>query len=445
VESLAYQDGDRFGIFVRTRGKPETSTLEFRELNAPAVVNRAGGRASYHQRLLAFLKSKYREWKFERVSSRSDREHSFSTWYMRGMARQGTSAWAFLGLGEEEGATAADGALGFGLIWLDWLRNRSERVTVNQLKLFLPHSAVAVIAHRAAYLNPKALTVEIYEWRAGQLSATPIELRDYGNVETRLAPRRQAELLRQSHSKVLQDTLSEDSKGVEVIPEAAGTKSSMRVAGLDVGLMEGQVAARIFYGLEGSVQKLDDSNRDDFRQFVREVARVRRPHSPEPQHEFYRLQSERWLESILFKDITRIDPALSPKHVYQQVPAFSGKDRGVIDLLTVTRQGRLAVVELKVHEEINLPLQGLDYWLRVNWLQSRNQFKEYGYFPGCELLPEPPLLYLVSPAFRFHSTTGKLLRYLDPRIETILIGINDTWRDEIKILYRHQRADAARP
>ena len=50
--------------------------------------------------------------------------------------------------------------------------------------------------------------------------------------------------------------------------------------------------------------------------------------SPDPQHEFYRLQSERWLESLLFQDITRLDPALSPEHVYPQVPAFSGTDRG---------------------------------------------------------------------------------------------------------------------
>jgi hypothetical protein len=97
----------------------------------------------------------------------------------------------------------------------------------------------------------------------------------------------------------------------------------------------------------------------------------------------------------------------------------------------------LAVVELKVHEEINLPLQGLDYWLRVDWLQTRRQFQEFGYFQGCELADAPPLLYLVSPAFRFHSTTGNLLRYFDRRIEVVLIGINDTWRKQIQVIFRH--------
>ena len=187
VEEVAYRDRDRFGIFVRKPGGRETTTLEFRELRAPAGVGRAAGRTGFRQQLIALLEREYRGWKFERVSNRSDREHSFSAWYTRGMARQGRSAWAFLGLSEEEGTAAADGVLAFGLIWLDWLRSQADGVAITHLKLFLPPAAVSVIAHRAAYLDPRALSVEIYEWRAGQPSATRVDLKDYGNVETRLA------------------------------------------------------------------------------------------------------------------------------------------------------------------------------------------------------------------------------------------------------------------
>jgi hypothetical protein len=328
--------------------------------------------------------------------------------------------------------------LAFSLIWLDWLRSQADRVAITQLKLFLPPAAISAIAHRAAYLNPRALQVAIYEWRMGQSTATPVDLKDYGNVETRLAARRQAELLKESHVSLLHDMLDDLGAEFDIVPDSAGTFSSLRIAGLEVARIEGQLAPRIYFGLEGSVRRLEESNQDEFRDFIREVRRIRCAGSPGPKHEFYRLQSERWLESLLFQDITRLDPALSPQHVYPQVPAFSGADRGVIDLLTTTRRGRLAVVELKVHEEINLPLQGLDYWLRVNWLQKRNQFQEFGYFQDCELSAAPPLLYLVSPAFRFHSTTEKLLRYFDRNIEVILIGINDSWRKEIKVLFRHQ-------
>ena len=75
-----------------------------------------------------------------------------------------------------------------------------DRLAITHLKLFLPPAAVDVIAHRSAYLDPRAVNVEIYEWRPGQASATPVDLKDYGNVQTHLAARRQAELLKEAHT-----------------------------------------------------------------------------------------------------------------------------------------------------------------------------------------------------------------------------------------------------
>jgi hypothetical protein len=367
VEGVAYRDRDRFGLFVHKPGDRETTTLEFRELRAPTAAGPAVGRTGFRHQLTALLEREYRGWKFQRVSNRSDREHSFSAWYTRGLATQGRSAWAFLGLSEEEGTAAADGVLAFGLIWLDCLRSQADRMAITHLKLFLPPAAVDVNAHRAAYLDQRAVKVEIYEWRAGEATVHMVDLKDYGNVETRLAARRQAELLKEDHGSLLYGMLGDLSAGIDIVPDSAGTFSSLRIAGLEVARIEGQLAPRIYFGLEGSFRRLEESSQNEFRDFLLAVRRIRCATSPDPQHEFYRLQSERWLESLLFQDITRLDPALSPTHVYPQVPAFSGTDRGVIDLLTTTRRGRLAVVELKVHEEINLPLQGLEYWLRVNF------------------------------------------------------------------------------
>ena len=68
----------------------------------------------------------------------------------------------------------------------------------------------------------------------------------------------------------------------------------------------------------------------------------------------------------------------------------------MIDVLTVTREGRLAVVELKADEDIH-PLQGLDYWSRVARHHARGEFQRFGYFLGRELSRERPLLFLVAP------------------------------------------------
>ncbi len=52
----------------------------------------------------------------------------------------------------------------------------------------------------------------------------------------------------------------------------------------------------------------------------------------------------------------------------------------MIDVLTLTREGRLAVIELKADEDIHLPLQGIDYWSRVVWHQERNEFHKFWVF-----------------------------------------------------------------
>jgi len=173
------------------------------------------------------------------------------------------------------------------------------------------------------------------------------------------------------------------------------------------------------------------------------VAAVRQARTSDPSHEFYRFQSERWLESLVVQDVTRIDPSLSPDHIYPQVPAFAGVDRGVIDVLGVTREGRLAVIELKLQEEINLLMQGLDYWLRVKWLNDHSQFGEFGYFPGVDIADSAPLLYVVCPAFRFHSTFGRMVRYLDPCVKVIQVGLNDGWREAVRVLFRRRLNDGS--
>lgn len=413
-----------------------------------AAGQRARERDLFERELLAAIAHEFPGLNLERVSHRSNREHSFSACYTRGVARDRSLAWAFLGLSEHEGPGSAENVLASGLIWLDWLR-RSARSrkgpTAGSLRLFLPPEAVAVAAHRAAYLD--AGVVRIFEWKPGQERVHEIDLRDYGNVETRLTPRwRGARLLERLHP-LLRDLLGEKPGRVKAFPDATGEALSLRVLGLQVARVEGRDPPRIYFGLEGEAQLLDPTNRSEFTAFLEDVLRVRRPGKPpDRSHPFYRLQPERWLESLLVDDVTRIDAAFIPEHVYPQVPAFSGPaspalSRGVIDILGVIREGssrshRLAVVELKLDEDLNLPLQGLDYWLRVRWLQDRDQFRQFGYFAGLEPSTAPPVLYLVCPAFRFHSTTDRLVGYFHPSIRVVKVGINQRWREGVKILFR---------
>jgi hypothetical protein len=108
----------------------------------------------------------------------------------------------------------------------------------------------------------------------------------------------------------------------------------------------------------------------------------------------------------------------------------------MIDVLACTHDARLAVLELKADEDIHLPLQGLDYWARVLWHHGRGEFQQYGYFPGQSLSPKPPLLMLTAPSLRVHPATDTVLRYFSPAIEWSLVGLDERWREGVKVVYR---------
>jgi hypothetical protein len=118
------------------------------------------------------------------------------------------------------------------------------------------------------------------------------------------------------------------------------------------------------------------------------------------------------------------------------VPALAAGDRGVPDLLGVTWRGRLVVIELKASEDIQLPIQAVDYWLRVRRHQREGDFQQFGYFSGVELDPQPPLVWLVAPGLRFNSATDTLLKHLTPEIHFTRIGLNENWRQDLKIAFR---------
>jgi hypothetical protein len=145
-------------------------------------------------------------------------------------------------------------------------------------------------------------------------------------------------------------------------------------------------------------------------------------------------------------------PGLRGDLLYTQVPALSTGDRGMLDLLTLDHSARLVVLELKADEDLQLPLQALDYWIRVRALNADRQpaagaaaplsaFERAGYFPGVEISPLPPRLVLAAPALRIHPANEPVLRYLSPEIEWELIALAEHWRRDLKIVFRKRNGD----
>jgi hypothetical protein len=187
---------------------------------------------------------------------------------------------------------------------------------------------------------------------------------------------------------------------------------------------------------------LNEETESLLRELVAELFRARRADGPR-NHPLWRLRPERWLESLVLRDVAAVESSLDLANVYSQVPAFSASDRAMIDALAATREGRLTVIELKADEDIHLPLQGLDYWARVAWHHERGEFQRYGYFAGRELSPLTPRLMLIAPALHIHPATDTLLKYLSPEIDWELAGVDEHWRDGPKVVFRKRSAMAA--
>ena len=128
---------------------------------------------------------------------------------------------------------------------------------------------------------------------------------------------------------------------------------------------------------------------------------------------------------------------------------FAANDRGMLDLLSISDDGRLAVIELKAAEDPQLALQGLDYWIRVRWHHMQNpdqttglgEFQRHGYFGGIAVSDLAPRLILVAPALRVHPATEIVLRHLSPGVEWTLVAIDERWRDGVKVVWRKRSSD----
>ncbi|HEX2917277.1 MAG TPA: hypothetical protein VHN81_02090, partial [Edaphobacter sp.] len=243
---------------------------------------------------------------------------------------------------------------------------------------------------------------------------------------------------------------------VEVIV-SSGAEMAFLLHGLEFARIRAGYAGNSFnvqeeisFGAGANETVLTAESESALRQLVARLFERRHP-GGDKRDALYRMQPERWLESVLRRDLEPLEAHLDPRHIYTQVPAFVAGDRGMLDLLGVLRDGRLAIIELKAEEDLHLALQGLDYWIRVRWhhLHSDSahpglgtgQLQRAGYFSGMLLSQLAPKLYLVAPALRVHPATEIVLRYLSPAVDWELVGIDERWRQKLKTVWRKRSTD----
>jgi hypothetical protein len=393
---------------------------------AGAEMGRRSGKLVFRERFRLFLRRQFPEWNLADVTAEADLEHSLSPAFPRAYLKHGQHGWAAIACPAEADAGAA---VSFGLIWLAYLRKREQRVIIEGLAVYVAAGEERPAALRLLCLDPAAARFELFTYDPQDYLARA-DIRDYGNLDTRLQGcRRPAPNAPEKWRRIT------SLPGVERIDKHDG-RTSLRVRGIEFAeLADGE----LIFGLSDR-RPAREHHADEIARLAEELEGARRA-GGDLAHPLYRQYPEAWLESVVRAELETLDATLRGDPVYRQVPAFAAGERGVLDLLAVDRSGRLAVIELKASADLHLPLQALDYWIRVKWHLDRDEFAANGYFPGIELRREAPRLLLVSPALEFHSTTETILSFFAPEIEVERIGLAVEWRKGLEVMFRLSGAE----
>jgi hypothetical protein len=450
-------------VMTRRMGAAKPQALEFvptSDRRTPTA--RDGARRNYLRLVERALTRRFIGSKVDGLRSAMDLEHSFGPAYVRGRLVRGTVADAVIGVSAAESGAMVDGILTLGILWLDHCRQKGDgRRHFGGLKVIVPAGAWRTTAERMAWLSHGAAEFELYTLDERSEELEPVDFRDTGNLDSRLV-----------HAFSAAAAVERCNAGITMlmglVPETARERVEVRASSAsEVGLhLHGLEFARVRHGFAaGSFTQQDEVTfgaganetplTDETEAMCGElVGRLLQSRRPDGMHKdpLYRMQPERWLEAELRAGITELLPGLRGDLMYSQVPALSNGDRGMLDLLTLDRNGRLAVIEVKADEDLHLPLQALDYWIRVRALNADRQpmsggralsaFERQGYFSGTEVSELSPRLLLAAPALRIHPANETVLKYFSPQVEWELVAVSEHWRRELKVVFRKRWSDA---
>jgi hypothetical protein len=336
-----------------------------------------------------------------------------------------------------------DGIVELALVWAARFNQRSEpQSRATELWVMIPRGRARTVMERLTLITTSHIGVRM---RCIEIDETDDSLTFVGiAAQMELLALRPRRLRWPRQMRSTEDTRSLSGRILALAPDLIEVREMnisrgerFMIHGLEFARWSRDPRRGLWFGVD-QWKQLSDDNFEELALLVQELEQRRSATSSNRRHAYYRLREEAWLESVIRRDITAFDPCLNEGFVYSQVPAWRDDERSVLDVLTIDRRGRLVILEIKASEDPMLPLQGLDYWMRVEQARRQRQFEARGLFSGVEIADASPLLYLVSPRLRFHRTFADLSRCLANEAETWRVSVNSNWRAGLKILSRER-------
>ena len=358
--------------------------------------------------------------------------------YARILLRQKHQRIAVTGSVAASKAGEADAFISAALLWFKRTSERARPPYIQQLWLVVESDLVKPVIQRVALLRQSLrAAIAVYEVDAQftELKLVDLPLREdlWRRKLARFPPVRAGE-----PGEFARRLISLAPDAIDVVSARHG--ETLRYFGLPFArvrrVMESE---QLWFGVESSRRHLLDHNSEnEWQNLLREIVEHRSANAPDHHHALYRNAAEAWLESLLRRDITRLDPGLIIAPLHAQFRTARGGVLGVrpVDLLALRRDGRLVVIELKVAEAREHVLQGVDYWQRVEAHRRRGHLARAKLFGERKIRNESPLVYLVAPTLRVHAAFNALARSIDPDIEIYRFDINEDWRAGVRVMRR---------
>jgi hypothetical protein len=358
--------------------------------------------------------------------------------YARIILRQKHQRIAVTGSVAASKASETDAFLASALLWFARASERSRPPYIQQLWLIVDREIKKSLTARLALLRDSLretiVVCELDDGWTGLAEVTCPDRKDLWKKRlSRFPPGAEAEV-----SELAAAITAEAPQAIDIVHARHG--QTLRYLGMPFARVRRVFSSeRVWFGIEGSHRRLlEEKTFHFYAELMNDLRAHRAATAPDQRHALYRNAAEAWLESILRRDITQLDPGLIIAPLYAQFRLARGGRSGVrpIDLLALRQDGRLVVIELKVSEDREHVLQGADYWQRVEAYRRRGHITRAKLFGERKISNEAPLVYLVAPTLRVHPAFQTLARTIASDIEIYRFDINEDWRSGVRVMRR---------
>jgi hypothetical protein len=437
--------GEKLSLAASRRMGADVATLELvpRASARAIVAGIAAARQARCEKLAQIASQALSAAKIERAVLSPGRRRDQPGRYARIVLRRPHERIAMTATVADSDARNVDSLFSSALLWFNRLQQRPPRPVIEKLLIAVEHNILEATRQRHVLLRdslrPRIQLCEIDEaWQQVE-PVRPFERKNLWRKRlTRLPP-----VIADETTERVKQIIASAPHAIDVVTARHG--QTLRYHGLPFARVRHVLDRdRIWFGIEGSRRRLlDDYHEQDWTKLWRDLENYRHEDCRDRHHWLYRAAGEAWLESILRRDISKLDPGLIVAPLHAQFRTSHGGPTGArpIDLLALRHDGRLAVIELKVNEDREHVFQGVDYWRRVEAHRRRGHISSAMLFGEREISDESPLVYLVAPTLRFHPSFATLARSIAPDIEVYRFDINEDWRAGVRVV-RRERVNA---